>query len=75
DYLFFDDETAEHGVRKNSDSIKIIKNAYIEPCAKNAALEDRFQFIRNGYYSLDSKLTTDEKLVFNQTVGLKSSYK
>ncbi len=75
DYLVFDDPNSENGFRKNPDSIKVMDNAYIESNIKNAKIEDRFQFIRNGYFTLDTKNTTEENLVFNRIVPLKSSYK
>lgn len=75
DYLVFDDPNSENGFRKNPDSIKVMDNAYIESSIKNAKIEDRFQFIRNGYFTLDTKNTTEENLVFNRIVPLKSSYK
>ena len=36
---------------------------------------DRFQFMRNGYFVADSKHCTEEHLVFNRIVSLKSSFK
>ena len=57
----------------NPDSLQIINNAYIEPSLSTANLEDRFQFIRKGYFCLD-KDSTSEKLVFNRTVTLKDAW-
>ena len=57
----------------NSDSLHIINKAYIEPSLTTAILEDRFQFIRKGYFCLD-KDSTREKLVFNRTVTLKDAW-
>ena len=57
----------------NPESIKIIKEAYIEPYLSNATAETRYQFIRKGYYTLDTE-STAENLVFNQTVGLKDAW-
>jgi glutaminyl-tRNA synthetase len=57
----------------NPDSIKVIKQAYIEPYLANADLDSRYQFIRKGYYCLDRD-STPEHLVFNQTVGLKDAW-
>lgn len=58
----------------NPNSLKIITNAKIEPSLLKANLEDRFQFERLGYFCLDSKNATKEKLVFNRTVTLKDSW-
>ncbi len=57
----------------NPDSLQIINNAFIEPSLLTANLEDRFQFIRKGYFCLD-KDSTLEKLVFNRTVTLKDAW-
>jgi len=57
----------------NPDSIKVIKEAFIEPYLADAKQDARYQFIRKGYYSLDTD-STPEKLVFNQTVGLKDAW-
>lgn len=57
----------------NPDSIKVIKEAFIEPYLAEATPDTRYQFIRKGYYSLDID-STPEKLVFNQTVGLKDAW-
>lgn len=53
----------------------IIKQGFIEPRLKDTKILDKFQFIRNGYFTVDSKYTTAEKLVFNRIVPLKSSFK
>ena len=39
----------------------------------NAEVGKGYQFIRMGYFTLD-KLTTDNKLVFNRTVGLRDNW-
>jgi glutaminyl-tRNA synthetase len=54
----------------NKNSVEI-KNAVVEPALENITLEDRFQFVRNGYFVLDSKLND----TFNLIVNLKDSYK
>lgn len=61
----------------NPDSEKIYEDAYIESAAYGfvQAGDERFQFIRNGYYVVDQILTEDERLVFNQIVPLKSNFK
>lgn len=58
----------------NPNSIKITQG-FIEPRMKDSKILDKFQFMRNGYFTVDSKYTTDEKLVFNRIVPLKSSFK
>ncbi len=56
----------------NPDSLNII-TGYAEPCIVDAKPEDRFQFLRKGYYCLD-KESTAGKLVFNRTVTLKDAW-
>ena len=57
----------------NPDSLQVIANAYAEPALKNDKADDRYQFIRKGYFSLD-KDSIAEKLVFNRTVTLKDAW-
>ena len=57
----------------NPDSIKVIKKAYVEG-GIDYNENDRYQFVRNGYFCLD-KDTTENKMVFNRVVGLKDSYR
>ncbi|MFC2074002.1 glutamine--tRNA ligase/YqeY domain fusion protein [Campylobacterota bacterium] len=58
----------------NPDSLKVIKNALIEPAVTNDKPDERFQFERHGYFYADPVDYTDERPVFNKTVGLKDSY-
>ena len=59
--------------RLNPESVKVL-NGYAEEELKSTKPLDHYQFVRNGYYvtDLDSK---EDKLVFNRTCGLKSSFK
>lgn len=57
----------------NPQSLKVLKNIYAEESLLNAKFDDRYQFIRKGYFCLD-KDTSATRLVFNQTVGLKDSW-
>ena len=59
----------------NPNSLTVLENCYVEPFAADAKAYDSFQFVRQGYFCVDAKDTTDEKLVFNRIVSLKSSYK
>ena len=59
--------------RLNPNSLKI-SNGFVESFLKDTKPLDHYQFIRNGYYVTD-KDSTSEKLVFNRTCGLKSSFK
>jgi glutaminyl-tRNA synthetase len=58
----------------NEDSIKIIKQAYLEPSLVEAQKEDIFQFERTGYFCVDNKDELDGKPVFNRTVTLRDSW-
>ena len=58
----------------NPNSIEIKKDCYIEPCVKGAKGFDSFQFVRNGFYCVDYKDSSDDALVFNRIVSLKSSF-
>lgn len=57
----------------NPDSLQIISQAYIEPDLENVEPDKGYQFLRKGYFTLD-KYTSPEKLIFNQTVGLRDNW-
>ena len=59
----------------NPNSLQVVEKAYLEPAFKDAKPYDSFQFVRNGFYCVDAKDSTPEKLVFNRIVSLKSSFK
>lgn len=59
----------------NPNSLTVLKNCKLEAAFKDAKKGDSFQFLRHGYFCVDTKDTTDDKLVFNRIVSLKSSYK
>ena len=56
----------------NPDSLKVI-TGYGEPSLKDLKVEDTVQFQRLGYFTVDPE-TTQEKMVFNRTVGLRDSW-
>ncbi|MBQ5813048.1 MAG: glutamine--tRNA ligase, partial [Clostridia bacterium] len=58
----------------NPDSIKVLNGCKLEKSLKDAKAQDRFQFMRLGYFCVDSKDSTPDKLVFNRTVTLKDSW-
>lgn len=76
DRLFkVEDPSSEEGDFKdyiNSDSLQVI-TAYVEPSLKEASLGTNYQFLRKGYFCLD-KDSSEDKLVFNRTVGLKDTW-
>ncbi len=59
----------------NPNSLTVLKTCYVEPALKDVRAYDSFQFMRNGYFCVDSKDSTPEHLVFNRIVSLKSSFK
>ncbi len=61
-------------VNVNPNSL-VEKKAYIEPSVKGSQAYDSFQFVRQGFFCVDSKDSSDEHLVFNRIVSLKSSFK
>jgi len=68
------DDEGDFKSNMNPNSLVIIEKAKIEPALKDAAIGEHFQFIRKGYFCLDSKFTTSSKLVFNRTVTLKDTW-
>ncbi len=59
----------------NPNSLTVVEHACLEPGFEGAGAFDSFQFVRNGFFCVDYKDTTPEKLVFNRIVSLKSSFK
>ena len=59
----------------NPNSLTVLKECYLEPGLADAKVPDSFQFVRNGYFCVDSKDSTPEHPVFNRIVSLKSSFK
>ena len=55
----------------NPDSVKVLQGAKLEESLKDAKPGDRFQFVRNGYFTPDSK----HEGVYNRIVTLKDSFK
>ena len=70
----FKNELPEGVEDLNPDSLKIIKNALIEPAVITEKPDERFQFERQGYFYADAVDYSDETPVFNKIVGLKDSW-
>lgn len=66
---------ADGTLNLNSHSLKIMNPCYLEPIFSEAKAPDRFQFVRNGFFCVDSKESVAEHMVFNRIVSLKSSFK
>lgn len=59
----------------NPNSKTVLTNCYIEPALAEAKPYDSFQFVRQGFFCVDSRDSAPDALVFNRIVSLKSSYK
>ena len=59
----------------NPNSLTVRKECYVEDSFADAKGCDSFQFVRNGYFCIDSKDSSPDNLVFNRIVSLKSSFK
>jgi glutaminyl-tRNA synthetase len=61
-------------VNVNPNSL-VVTEAYVEPSLKEAKAYESFQFVRNGFYTVDYKDSKEGAPVFNRIVSLKSSFK
>ncbi|MGN0481382.1 MAG: glutamine--tRNA ligase/YqeY domain fusion protein [Lachnospiraceae bacterium] len=59
----------------NPNSLTVVNDCYVEAGLAEAKPEDKFQFVRNGYFCADIKDSTPGNPVFNRIVSLKSSFK
>ncbi len=57
----------------NPESLQVLRDVYAEPALASAKMDDRYQFLRKGYFCLDPD-STDSKLVFNRTVTLRDMW-
>jgi glutaminyl-tRNA synthetase len=75
DYMMLDNPDDPDGeMIMNPNSLKVSK-CLVEPSIKGCEKGEKFQFMRNGYYCVDTKDSRDDALVFNRIVPLKSSFK
>jgi len=58
----------------NPESLIVLKNCKLEPSLKDASVGKSYQFLRMGYFCLDSVDSKPDSLVFNRTVGLKDTW-
>lgn len=58
----------------NPDSLQVLEEVFVEPDLLNAEPGKGYQFMRKGYFTLDTK-STPERLVFNRTVTLRDNWK
>lgn len=79
DYLFTkrDPTEVEEGrdfkAYLNPNSLEVVRGCKVEPSLKDAAPGNRYQFLRVGYFCVDPD-STDGRLVFNRTVGLRDTW-
>ena len=59
----------------NPNSLEVLEGFVEETQLEGAQPLDKFQFFRNGFFSVDTKYTTESKMVFNRIVPLKSKFK
>ncbi len=59
----------------NPNSLEVLEDAYVEPKAMEASAYDSFQFVRNGFFTVDARDSKPGEPVFNRIVSLKSSFK
>lgn len=77
-----EDEDSEEDVEEektfldyvNENSLEVLQG-FVEPNMKEVKAHDKFQFFRHGYFNVDPRHSTDERIVFNRIVSLKSSFK
>jgi glutaminyl-tRNA synthetase len=67
------DSDKEFLERINPNSLTILQG-FVEANMKESRGQDKFQFFRHGYFNVDPKHTSEEKIVFNRIVSLKSSF-
>ena len=65
---------ADGTLNLNPNSLRVLKECYLEPGLKEAKAFESFQFVRNGYFCVDCRDSEPGKPVFNRIVSLKSSF-
>jgi glutaminyl-tRNA synthetase len=66
-------EGEDFTVNLNPNSLEVLTGCLVEPSLAEAKIDDRYQFMRQGYFVVD-KDSTPDNLVFNRTVGLRDSW-
>ena len=67
-------EGEDFTVHLNPESLEVLTGCLVEPGLANATLDDHFQFIRHGYFCIDSGDSKPDALVFNRTVSLRDTW-
>ena len=65
----------EKGKLNEDGTLNLNESCYLEPAFSGAKALDRFQFVRNGFFCIDSKDSAPDHMVLNRIVSLKSSFK
>lgn len=74
DFLMKDEKVSTENFREQvNENSWVVSNGYVEAYLKDTKPEDKYQFIRNGYYTTDRESKGND-LVFNRIAGLKSSF-
>lgn len=76
-YLFTKENPLEDADFKdflNPESLEILSDCQLEPSLKEAKPGSRFQFLRQGYFCVDTEDSSEDKLVFNRTVPLRDTW-
>ena len=58
----------------NPNSLTVLHDCYVEPSLKDAQAYESFQFVRQGFFTVDYKDSKPGAPVFNRIVSLKSSF-
>lgn len=79
EYLFIknDQEMLENNEGEmvfNTNSLEKLVDCKLEPSIAEAKQGDKFQFMRHGYFCIDPKESSPEKLTFNRTVSLRDTW-
>ena len=75
DTIINDDDNETNFLKKINKQSLEVTHGYVEENMKEVTSEDHYQFLRHGYFVVDSKNSSRENLVFNRIVSLKSSFK
>lgn len=70
-----EENEGKHFLEQINPNSLTVCNGFIEPSAKVAKPQDKYQLFRHGYFNVDPNFTSDDNLVFNRIVSLKSSFK
>ncbi len=73
--LILDEKNCEEFLENINENSLEVYEGFIEDNAKGSKAYDKYQIFRHGYFSVDPKYSTEDKIVFNRIASLKSSFK